>query len=72
MPDPTAQYLGLLAILLDQAGMAMELMRDPRTAHLLSDAEVQQFKQEHPGAHLVVGDFEIKCLCPEKYHLNRL
>jgi len=32
-------------------------------------SEQIRFSKEHPGAHFVVGDFEIKCLKPEKYHL---
>jgi len=27
------------------------------------------FERKHPGAHFVIGDFEIRCLCPEKYGL---
>lgn len=35
-----------------------------------SEAERQSFKLAHPGAHMVVGDFEIKCLHPEKYGIE--
>ena len=32
-------------------------------------SEQAKFRKDHPGAHFVIGDFEIKCLNPEKYHL---
>lgn len=31
--------------------------------------EDEAFKKNHPGAHFVIGDFEITCLNPEKYNL---
>ena len=36
---------------------------------LMSLEEQLAFQKDHPGAHLVIGDFEIRCLSPEKYHL---
>lgn len=40
-----------------------QLMRD------MSFEESIKFSKDHPGAHFVIGDFEIRCLNPEKYHL---
>ena len=31
-----------------------------------------KFAQEHPGAFAVIGDFEIRCLKPEKYGFVRV
>lgn len=35
----------------------------------MTDEEKDAFKHDHPGALCVIGDFEIKCLNPEKYNL---
>jgi hypothetical protein len=34
--------------------------------------EIERFKIQHPGAHFVIGEFEIKCLNPEKYKTCKL
>lgn len=31
--------------------------------------ETKAFQERYPGAHFVIGDFEIKCLNPDKYGL---
>ena len=33
-------------------------------------AQKAQWLRDHSGADVVIGDFEIKCLCPEKYGLQ--
>jgi len=35
----------------------------------MTPEETFKFRAQHPGAHFVIGDFEIKCLHPEKYRL---
>lgn len=32
-----------------------------------SDEFKENFRKKHPGADMVIGDFEIKCLHPEKF-----
>ena len=36
---------------------------------VMTPSEIDEFEHNHPGAHFVIGDFEIKCLKPEKYNL---
>ncbi len=55
--------------------MAMEHLHNQIYAALnmefypMSFEEQLKFAKDHPGAHFVIGDFEIKCLKPEKYRL---
>ena len=46
---------------------SMQTIRD--TMKPMTEAEKLKFQKDHPGAHFVIGDFEIKCLNPEKYGL---
>lgn len=51
--------------------MALQYETYPEGLKYCGDAETEEFKKDHPGAWLVLGgEFEIKCLCPEKYGIN--
>lgn len=36
----------------------------------MTPGEKLKFSQDHPGAHFVIGDFQITCLNPQKYGLE--
>jgi len=61
------------------AAMVCDLLEQVKTAHTilalhnfkeLSFEEKEELARAHPGAHAIIGDFEIRCLHPEKYGLN--
>jgi|ERR1041384_6827362 hypothetical protein len=52
-----------------QAQMKQALLLDGSDMRDMSPAEKWFFSQRHPGAHLVIGDFEIRCIKPENYNL---
>lgn len=61
-----------------QSLMLCDLLEQVKTAHVMAGLnafkemsleEHLRFSKDHPGAHIVIGDFEIKCLKPEKYNL---
>ena len=65
MNDQKHSHEAALEILQFHLGLAA-MNQDMRN---MSEAERLNFQQNHPGAHFVIGDFEIKCLRPEKYNL---
>lgn len=68
MPETTWNYRArALDNLMVQIGVAKHW--HPSALLQMSPREVVEFQKRHPGAHFVIGDFEIKCLKPEKYGL---
>jgi len=63
-PDAICSRIATLDILSKQMRVAMNLELVP-----IPFQEQLKFAREHPGAHFVIGDFEIRCLKPEKYNL---
>ncbi len=53
--------------------MTLRRLLNESIAHVplfdMSPEQEAKFKKDHPGALAVVGDFEIRCLNPEKYNL---
>jgi len=60
-------YRGALSLLRHQIDAALRF--DDSLLVEMSPGEIERRKLEHPGAHFVIGEFEIKCTNPEKYHL---
>ena len=69
MPSESLDKPSMLFDLLEQVktAVAFASLHDMRIP--LSESDLESLKKDHPGAHLVVGCFEIKCLEPEKYNL---
>lgn len=65
MPDPYTAHRHALTDL--KCGIEASMNFDMKD---MTPGERFAFSVKHPGAHFVIGDFEIKCLNPQKYGLE--